>query len=270
MTNDDVADATRMIAMALGRGRVPARSSEYARLVQRYHRDPDYAHMVHMAAKGFDLTVLGVDHRSGLILGTTAESSLSLSVTELVPNTGDRPLYLLAQLAIATLAFPRPQDLDDDEFVGRVTVSAVDDYVREHALAIEQRINAAGEDQDPPTGQPGLEALWRAYLRRSATGRTKGDNEPFGSSRKIVERALKHLVDYGFMHKVPGDGEGTYVTHVKYRVQIRELAAGEMLKELAALGISRLPSSDLGHKTGDPAPPTPGAPGPTPAATLAD
>ncbi|MFC9228451.1 hypothetical protein ACFTZI_05685 [Streptomyces decoyicus] len=238
---EDIAEAARMVAFAMGRGKTPSRSGDYARYIQRFDTEAEFAQMVRMVAKGFDLTVLEVDRRAGLVLGTTPETDFAVSVSDLVRDPDDRPLYLLAQLTIAALAFPRPEDLDDEEYVGRVSVAMVDEQVRAHASDIERRIVQTGEDIDPPAGRPGLEALWRAYLRRNATGKTKGDKTPQAATRRLVDKALRHLAEYGFLRKISDEADGTYATHVKYRLQIRDLAAGEMLQELASMGIAVMP-----------------------------
>lgn len=175
---EDAADAARMVALAMARGKAPARSGEYTRLVQRFDTEPEFAQLVRKVAQGFELTVLEVHPKPGLVLGTTPETDFAVSVSELVPQTTDRPLYLLAQLTIAALAFPRPEDLDDDEYVGRISVKQVDEEVRALASAIERRLALTDSDVDPPTGQPGLEGLWRAYLRRNATGQTRAGGPP--------------------------------------------------------------------------------------------
>ncbi|MFE4331386.1 hypothetical protein ACFRQM_18745 [Streptomyces sp. NPDC056831] len=241
---EDAAEAARMVAFAMARRKAPARSGEYARLVQRFDTEPDFAQMVRMVAKGFDLTVLEVHPLTGLVLGITPETDFAVSVSDLVPQTTDRPLYLLAQLTIAAMVFPRPEDLDDDEHVGRISVRQVDDEVRVLASGIERRLAQTGEDVDPPSGQLGLEGLWRAYLRRNATGKTKTqtDRAPQASTRALVKRAFTHLESHGFVRKVSDEDAGKYVTHVKYRLQIRDQAARDMLQELAELGVAALPT----------------------------
>ncbi|MEU3299686.1 hypothetical protein ABZ729_07665 [Streptomyces sp. NPDC006678] len=242
--HEDAAEAARMVAFAMARRKAPARSGDYAHLVQRFDTEPDFAQMVRKVAQGFDLTVLEVHPLTGLVLGTTPETDFAVSVSDLVPQTADRPLYLLAQLTIAAMVFPRPEDLDDDEHVGRISVRQVDDEVRVRASTIERRLAQTGEDVDPPSGQPGLEGLWRAYLRRNATGKTKTQTgrAPQASTRALVKRAFTHLESHGFASKVSDEDAGTYVTHVKYRLQIRDQAAREMLQELAALGVAALPT----------------------------
>ncbi|MEU9028128.1 hypothetical protein AB0D46_11410 [Streptomyces sp. NPDC048383] len=240
-----VAEAAKMVAFAMARGKAPARSGEYARLVQRFDTEPEFAQTVRKIAQGFDLTVLEVHHMPGLVLGTTPETAFAVSVSELVPQTADRPLYLLAQLTIASLAFPHPEDLDDDEYIGRVSVRQVDEEVRAYATVIERRLVQTGSDADPPAEQPGLEGLWRAYLRRNATGKTQGEKTtPRAATRALARKAFTHLVEHGFVRKVSDEDGGVYVTNVKYRLQIRDQAAGDMLRELAALGVAAMPRGD--------------------------
>ncbi|SBT95111.1 hypothetical protein GA0115233_11181, partial [Streptomyces sp. DI166] len=111
---DDVAAAARMVALAMTRGKSPGRSGDYARLVRRFDTEPEFAQLVRKVAQGFDLTVQEVHPQAGLVLATTNETDFAVSVTDLVPNAENRPLYLLAHLAIASRAFPRPENLDDD------------------------------------------------------------------------------------------------------------------------------------------------------------
>jgi hypothetical protein len=240
--HEDAAEAARMVAFAMARRKAPARSGDYARLVQRFDTEPDFAQVVRKVAQGFDLTVLEVHPMTGLVLGTTPETDFAVSVSDLVPQTADRPLYLLAQLTIAAMVFPRPEDLDDDEHVGRISVKQVDEEVRVLASTIERRLAQSDGDVDPPSDQPGLEGLWRAYLRRNATGKTQTDRAPRASTRALVKKAFAHLESHGFLRKVSDEDAGTYVTNVKYRLQIRDQAARDMLEELAALGVAALPT----------------------------
>ncbi|MFG2978487.1 hypothetical protein ACGFYY_36570 [Streptomyces sp. NPDC048331] len=241
---DDVAAAARMVALAMTRGKSPARSGEYARLVRRFDTEPDFAQLVRKVAQGFDLTVQEVHPQAGLVLATTTETDFAVSVTDLVPNAENRPLYLLAHLAIASRAFPRPEDLDVDEHVARVSVQKVDEDVRAYATVLERRAAAADEDTDPPADSPGLEGLWRAYLRRNPTGRTGKDRTPRSATYALVRKAFTHLEQRGFVRATSEEEGGTYATNVLYRLHIRDQAAREMLQELATLGVAALPHPD--------------------------
>lgn len=252
--HEDAAEAARMVAFAMARRKAPARSGDYARLVQRFDTEPDFAQLVRKVAQGFELTVLEVHPLTGLVLGTTPETDFAVSVSDLVPQTADRPLYLLAQLTIAAMAFPRPEDLDDDEHIGRISVKQVDEEVRVLSSTIELRLAQTDEDIDPPSDQPGLEGLWRAYLRRSATGKTQADRAPRSSTRALVKKAFTHLESHGFVRKLSDEDAGTYVTNVKYRLQVRDQAARDMLEELAVLGVAALPDGGAADHAAPPSP----------------
>jgi hypothetical protein len=157
-------------------------------------------------------------------------------------DSADRFLHGLAHLAVAALAFPRPEDLVDDGYLGRVTVNGVDAFVRQACRRLEERAEQVGENTDPVSDAPGLEAAWRVWARRSATGATKDARRLAGSTIGIVGKAVAFLVDSGFLHKVSDDAGGTYRTTARYQLQVRELAASAALGELLELGV--VPVSD--------------------------
>jgi hypothetical protein len=242
---DDVSEASRLIAFGFQPGKRPPRHAEYRALVERYHADAAFAQLVHAAVRGFDLQVIAVDHRAGIVLGPTPETPFAASVTEHVPNLKDRPLVLLAHLAIAALAFPRAADLDDDGYVGRVCVDQVDEVV----TAAAEELNRSTASVDPPAGQSDLVSLWRYYLRRNSVGRTGDTRALFSSRRALIKKAAEYLADHGMLRRVSDDAGGTYSTTIRYQIQVRELASQQMLGDLAALGIAAGPGSALRVRT---------------------
>jgi hypothetical protein len=204
-------------------------------LVQRYNADAGFAQLVQAALRGLDLTLITVDHRAGIVLGPTLETPFAANITDHVPNPKDRPLVLLAHLAIATLAFPRAADLDDETYVGRVCVDQIDEVVTAAAEELNRRAEA---DADPPADQPELVKLWRYYLRRNSVGRTGDTRALFSSRRALIKKAAEYLADHGMLRRVNDDAGGTYSTTIRYQIQVRELAGQQMLGELAALGIA--------------------------------
>lgn len=235
---DDVSEANRLIAFGFQPGKRPPRYAEYRALVERYHADAGFAQLVQAALRGFDLTVIAVDHRAGIVLGPTPETPFAASVADHVPNLRDRPLVLLAHLAIAALGFPRAADLDDDTYVGRVCVDQIDEVVTAAAEELNRRAIAAESASDPPAGQPELVQLWRYYLRRNSVGRTGDTRALFSSRRALIKKAAEYLADHGMLRRVADDGGGTYSTTIRYQIQVRELASQQMLSDLAALGIA--------------------------------
>lgn len=237
-TLDDITDASRLVAFGFRPGTRPPQLAEYRDLTGRYLRDAGFAQVVHAAARGLGLTVIAVEPRAGIVLGPSLETPFAASVADHVPNTRDRPLVLLAHLAIAALAFPRAADLDDGTYVGRIAVDKVDEAVTAAADELSRRAAESGEAGDPPAGQPDLVALWRYYLRRNSVGQTGDGRALFTSRRGLIKRAAEYLADNGMLRRVSGDAGGTYSTTIRYQIQVRELAATQMLADLAGLGIA--------------------------------
>ncbi len=152
-------------------------------------------------------------------------------------DSGDRFLHGLAHLAVAALAFPRPEDLADDSYIGRVTVNGVDAFVRQACRRLEERAEEQGENTDPATDAPGLEAAWRIWARRSATGATKDARRPAASTTGIVAKAVSFLTDSGFLQRTGDDHGGTYRTTARYQLQVRDMAGSAALAELLELGV---------------------------------
>jgi hypothetical protein len=152
-------------------------------------------------------------------------------------DSGDRFLHGLAHLAVAALAFPRPEDLADDGYIGRVTVNGVDAFVRQACRRLEERAEEQGENTDPATDAPGLEAAWRIWARRSATGATKDARRLAGSTTGIVGKAVAFLTDSGFLQRTGDDNGGTYRTTARYQLQVRDMAGAAAMAELLELGV---------------------------------
>ncbi|MGW4706215.1 hypothetical protein, partial [Streptomyces sp. NPDC004285] len=157
-------------------------------------------------------------------------------------DSADRFLHGLAHLAVATMAFPRPEDLADDAYIGRLTVNGVDAFVRQACLRLEQRADEQGENTDPASDAPGLEAAWRIYARRSATGATKDARRLAGSTTGIVGKAAAFLTDSGFLQRTGDEGGGSYRTTARYQLQVRDMAGSAAMAELLELGV--VPVSD--------------------------
>jgi hypothetical protein len=246
VTPADVADASRLVSLGLQPKLLPARDAEYATLVRRYLEDPAFARLADAVATGLGLVVLEVSPRAGMAVAADEESVFSVRMGEYsrraASDSADRFLHGLAHLAVAALAFPRPEDLVDDGYLGRVTVNGVDAFVRQACRRLEERAEQVGENTDPVSDAPGLEAAWRVWARRSATGATKDARRLAGSTIGIVGKAVAFLVDSGFLHKVSDDVGGTYRTTARYQLQVRELAASAALGELLELGV--VPVSD--------------------------
>ncbi|GGO96947.1 hypothetical protein GCM10012280_57600 [Wenjunlia tyrosinilytica] len=197
-------------------------------------------------ATGLGLVVLEVSARAGMALAAAEDSVFSVRMGDYsrraASDSTDRFLHGLAHLAVAAMAFPRPEDLADDGYIGRITVNGVDSFVRQACRRLEERAEEAGENTDPASDAPGLEAAWRVYTRRSATGATKDARRLSGSTIGIIGKAVAFLVDSGFLQKTADDAGGTYRTTARYQLQVRDLASSAAMAELLELGV--VPVSD--------------------------
>lgn len=247
----DVESAASLVALGMRPKLLPARDPVYADLVRRYRTDDRFKDLVNRVASGLGLVVLAVTTQSGAVLAATEDSLFEIRMDEYARRTAlqhrqvEKMLHGLAHLAVAALAFPRPDDLGNDSYVGRVSVEQVDGSVREACRLLDERARAAEQNNDPLSDAPELERVWRAYLRRPAVTATKDGRIAADTTRGIVSKALRFLADQGFLVAASagasGD-EGTYRTTPRYQVQVRELAAQRTFGDLLELGV--LPVAD--------------------------
>ncbi|WP_055414133.1 MULTISPECIES: hypothetical protein [Streptomyces] len=245
-TPADAADAARLVAFGLQPKLLPARDVEYAELLRRHRDDPAFARLADAVAAGLGLIVLEVSTRAGMAVAAAEDSVFAVRMGDYArrasTDSADRFLHGLAHLAVAAMAFPRPEDLADDGYIGRVTVNGIDAFVRQACRRLEERAEEEGENTDPATDAPGLEAAWRVYARRSATGATKDARRLAGSTTGIVGKAVAFLVDSGFLQRTGDDAGGAYRTTARYQLQVRDMAGSAAMAELLELGV--VPMSD--------------------------
>jgi hypothetical protein len=246
VTPADTADAARLVSFGLHPKLLPARDAEYAGLLRRYRDEPAFARLADAVATGLGLVVLEVSNRAGMALAAGEDSAFAVRMGDYsrraTADSADRFLHGLAHLAVAAMAFPRPADLADDAYIGRISVNGVDSFVRQACRRLAERAEEAGENQDPATEAPGLEAAWRVYARRSATGATKDARRLAGSTTGIIGKAVAFLADSGFLQRTGDDAGGTYRTTARYQLQVRDMAGNAAMSELLELGI--VPVSD--------------------------
>jgi hypothetical protein len=241
VTPADAADAARLVAFGLQPKLQPARDQEYTELLRRYREDPPFARLADAVAAGLGLVVLEVSPRAGMAVTAAEDSVFAVRMGDYARRTaadaGDRFLHGLAHLAVAAMAYPRPEDLADDGYIGRVSVNGVDAFVRQACRRLEERAEELGENTDPATDAPGLEAAWRIWARRSAAGATKDARRLAGSTTGIVGKAVAFLTDSGFLQRTGDDNGGTYRTTARYQLQVRDMAGSAAMAELLELGV---------------------------------
>lgn len=247
----DVEAASRLISYGMRPKQLPARDVVYADLVRRFGEDSTFKQATHSVAAGLGLMVLEVNMQAGVVLAATDESVFEIKMDSYARQSKirerrdtEKVLHGLVHLAVAALGFPRPDDLANDTYVGRVSVDQVDGMVREACRVLDERAAAAEQNNDPPADAPELEQAWRAYWRRPAAAATKDGRIASDTTRGMVTRAMRFLTDQGFLVHVSDEQGGTYRTTPRYQVQVRELAADEAFEELLELDVISVAGND--------------------------
>jgi hypothetical protein len=242
--NVDVESAARLISFGMRPKQLPSRDVVYADLVRRYGEDSAFKQLTNSVAAGLGLMVLDVSAQAGAVLAATDESVFEIKMDSYARQSKirerretEKVLHGLVHLAAAALGYPRPDDLANDTYVGRVSVEQVDSVVREACRILDERAAKAEQNNDPLSDAPELEQAWRAYARRPAAAATKDGRMSSDTTRGMVSRALRFLAEQGFLVQVSGEQGGTYRTTPRYQVQVRELAADRAFEELLELNV---------------------------------
>jgi hypothetical protein len=240
----DVEEAARLVAMGLRSKHVPDRDVVYRDLVLRYSQDDAFAGLVNAVAAGLGLLILDVTARSGIVVAADSGSVFEIKMDDYARQAKlrerrdtEKVLHGIAHLAVAALCFPRPDDLANDQYVGRVSVEQVDLVVRETCRALDERAGDNLDNDDPSAEEPELERTWRAYLRRPEVAATKDNRHYSDSTRGMVRRALRWLAENGLLHAVGEETDEVFRTTSRYQIHVRQLASHAAFKELLALGI---------------------------------
>jgi hypothetical protein len=236
--------AARLVALGMRPKQLPARDAVYAELVGRYGQDDEFKALVHAVAAGLGLVVLAVTRQTGIVLAAQEDSLFEIKMDEYARRTAiggrrgaEKVIHGVIHMAVAALGFPRPDDLANDTYVGRVAVEQVDATVRDACRVLDDRAKAAEENNDPLDDMPDLERTWRAYARRPAAAITKDGRLAADSTRGMTAKAMRFLAEQGLLVQVSGEQGGTFRTTPRYQVHVRELAAVRAFDELLELGV---------------------------------
>jgi hypothetical protein len=255
----DVESAAQLVALGMRPKQLPARDAVYADLVARYGQDDDFKAMVHAVAAGLGLVVLAAGRQTGIVLAAQEDSVFEIKMDEYAKRASiagrraaEKVIHGVIHMAVAALGFPRPDDLANDTYVGRVSVEQVDAMVREACRVLEERARTADANNDPLEDAPELERAWRAYARRPATATTKDGRLAADSTRGMTARAMRFLAERGLLVQVSGELGATYRTTPRYQVHVRELAAVRAFEELLELGVVAVTDSGGSLRTAPP------------------
>ena len=237
--DNDAFLAGRLIQWALRVKAIPFNEEEYRELIDRFIDQPSFRALVRQFAAGLRLTVLEANHR-GLFLGTQDDSVFGQKPSDFRGSSSssaeDRLMDGLVQIAIAATIYPRQQDLDEDSIEAKPPISAseVDEILR--TLCAENKRRAV----DDPYAQSdeidrGLQEAWRVYESRPGVKTTQKGNLSPNSTQALIRRHLQQLVEHGcFAVSKQGTTE-LYRPTLRYQIQVKELAATKLYRQLQLL-----------------------------------
>ncbi|MET7873627.1 hypothetical protein [Streptomyces cyaneofuscatus] len=242
-TDDDAEEAAQLLAFAMRPRLLPSRDNAYKELLRRYRHDGPFRTLTGRIATGLGLRVLGEHEDIGLAIAADGGSPFETRMETYARRTqkeggyAERFLHGIIHLAVAAVSFPRPDDLAEDEYVGRVSVDVVDAVVREACDRLREKAASRDEPTDVPSDAPELELAWHAYANRPETFPTKDKRRAMNTTKGMVSRALNFLAEQGFLTPLKNAGEEVFQTTRRYQLQVRELAATKAFDELMALGV---------------------------------
>ena len=224
---NDIQNGARLIALGLEPRRRPVNDLEYRSLVADYRDRPEFAAVVDRIAEGLGLSVLAVNQAVGILLGSTDGSPFAVRLADYGSYGGSdgRLTHGLIHLVIAGTCFPTTAALDDESRpLPQVSVVEIDERLRHLADLVRREVD---DGIDPPAGAPELEPLWRLVARTDAVKATTDGRTGSLSTHGMIAKAFRWLTDQGFAEAVSDEDKGTWVMRNRYRIQVRELAAGD-------------------------------------------
>jgi len=228
----DAGAAAQLVGFGLTPRLRPAADPAYEALVARFDADAVFADVVGHVAGGLGLAVLDVG-ASGIVLAPAPESPFALRLSDYRANLSvhERLLHGLIHLGVAAYCYPTATSLADGD-VRVCSVAGVERFLRDAAT----RLREQHGERDPDADAPELEQAWRLYLRRQAARDTADGRAGVSTTMAMVRYAMERLAEQGMLARTSDAEGGTYRALHRYRVEVRELAATQAYRVLAAAG----------------------------------
>lgn len=242
----DVREAARLVAFSLARTE-PGDDNGYRELIAAYLGDGTFRALTDTLADGLTLRPIACTPKAGLVVAASSaaengEDSVLGRGSPFAPLADDlrragvpvlvreRQLWTLGLLAVCYCAFPTPEALDDETQVGQVDPRRAQQVLRDLCLYLDRQAQA---QIDPPTDEPELERVWRAYLSTAETGTTKDARALITSADALIARVCKSLHGLRLLRLVPRATPEVYRTTPRLQLHVREMAALPYWAELA-------------------------------------
>ncbi|WBA81441.1 hypothetical protein [Endozoicomonas sp. GU-1] len=230
--NSDILKANRLLYLTMSRLQIQRNGGrkvyinnkqEHDQLLQDYRASESFSELVHQAADGMDLKILGVS-TGGLHLTNSHPRSLWMPSfsdyrNQIQKRDAEKSRLLLVHIAIGMTAFPNPQDLNthpDD--LGALTAQDVMETLEQLANAD----NPSSDDDDllSPEETSALSDL------RSLPSVRPDSNKNHSSWLGLINLSLNHLVESRYMFLIhPDDEKPEYRVSESYQLSLRSAAS---------------------------------------------
>jgi len=216
-----IEDAAYLVSCGLKPKLNPHNNLSYRECIDAYQTDDEYREIVKQIATGFGLRVLDVSKR-GIVMAVVEKYSpfrpiLADHINTRFAEVEQRLMFGATILTIAAICFPNESSFDYD----RARYVTVKD-VRHLLIQLAKYFNDKRDEQEVV---PGLIDAWEVINEKAAIMRTPSGAHKFGSLAWVVEQTFKYLAEQKFISLKADEEEGTYRTHSKFRIYVREFAA---------------------------------------------
>jgi hypothetical protein len=226
MLPPDVKDAARLIEWGLHPRALPEAHPEYRDLVRRWMDDGGFKTLVASVAEGLKLRVVGVSARTGIVLGTEAESIFGYTISRFRRHFSNEDGAVVALVLIAACAtfYPAQDVLDSDEITSpTATLSEIRDRLTKLCQALES------QDRTGDTAAARWRKGWQ-YIRALPEIVEDARRSARSHLHGLVGLVLTHLYETGFVAvDERQDGNHLYVATPRFRMMLAEHAAVPLL-----------------------------------------
>ncbi len=233
-------EAGRLLNFALHNPPIsPARSADYARLIDSFDLDDRFRDEVKAMADGLGLRLLDVNNRGVFLAPKDETSPFRMKLDQINSSLSDhdlRQLFGLALTVISAIFFQTSVSLSEDS-LSTVTVKQAREEMLHVAKMRQAEINAGDEDYSD------LDTACKVLLNKEETAST-----PTGQTRRDtltywIEAAFARLEKEGFVKKRSEVEGGGYTAYTRYRIHMREFMCREAYS--TAVRILNKQESDL-------------------------
>ncbi|QQO35343.1 hypothetical protein JJC00_06570 [Bradyrhizobium diazoefficiens] len=226
MLPNDVKEASRLIEWGLHPRTLPEAHPEYRDLVRRWMDDGAFKAIVASVAEGLRLRVVGVSARTGIVLGTEAESVFGYTISRFRRHVSHEDAAVVALVLVAACAtfYPAQDALDSDEIM---SPSATLSEIRDRLSKLCQSLESQDRTGDAVAGR------WRKgwqYIRALPEIVEDARRTARSHLHGLVGLVLNHLFETGFVAvDERQDGNHLYVATPRFRMMLAEHAAVPLL-----------------------------------------